>query len=114
MEYHLFRKTVKSGKKSIKKYYYWYYEPGSLKQIQKVCKKCSTKAEAENYIAHLPGVSASSTKICDIAREMFIPGSKHCLRREQMGKSIEPELLIDSRRYLSYIVADFGQKTLQS
>lgn len=109
MDYHIFRKTVKSGNKILKKWYYWYYDETTCRQIQKVCKGCSSKWDAEQFVQKLPPLTGSSTLIKDIARDMYIPGSKHCLRRQQMGMSVELDLLLDSKRYLNYILGDFGE-----
>lgn len=109
MDYHIFRKTVKSGNKILKKWYYWYYDETTCRQIQKVCKGCSSKWDAEQFVQKLPPLTGSSTLIKDIARDMYIPGSKHYLRRQQMGMSVELDLLLDSKRYLNYILGDFGE-----
>jgi hypothetical protein len=53
-DYHLFKKEIigKKGKKSTK-WYYWYYDKNG-KQVQKACRRCSTKVEASAYIENLP------------------------------------------------------------
>lgn len=112
MDYHVFRKAVKSGKKTTKRWYYWYYDDTTCRQIQKVCRGCSTKWDAEQFVQKLPPLTGSSTLLKDIARDMYIPGSKHCLRRQQMGMSVELDLLMDSKRYLNYILQDFGETSI--
>lgn len=108
MYFHLFRKEIYSKNKKIKKWYYWFYDKNG-KQIQRVCKGCLTKAEAENFIAALPvPEKKSETKISEITREMYIPGSLHVLRREQMGKSVKLKTLTEWRRYINVINNNFG------
>ena len=111
-DYHLFKKTVKSGSKSKTRYYYWFYDE-SGKQVQKVCKNCSSRWEAEQFISSLPDINQKSTKIKDIANGMYLPGSKHLMRREQMGQLNTENTLIESRRYLQRIINDFGDKNIQ-
>ena len=48
MDYHVFKKPkIKNGKK-IYKWYYYYTQNG--KQIQKACKNCNNRSDAESYI----------------------------------------------------------------
>ena len=112
MVYRLFKKTVtnKTGKQS-KKWYYWYYDPTG-KQIKKACRGCNTKSEAEAYIEALPAPCFHSAKIADIARYMYIPGSAHCTRREQFGKSVNPRTLKESRNYVDLIIKIFGNENI--
>jgi hypothetical protein len=51
--YHVFKKPkkLKNGKTVHRWYYYYIDEAG--KQVQKACKKCNTRAEAEDYIREL-------------------------------------------------------------
>lgn len=106
--YRLFRKTVKSGNKTIKKWYY-YFKNSDGKTVQKVCSGCLTKADAERFIAALPAQEKKSeTTVYEIAKNMYVPGSDHVKRREQLGKSVQPQTLIAWRRYLRVIVEQFG------
>lgn len=109
MCYHLFHKEVLSKNKKIKKWYYWYYQDG--KQVQKACRNCNTKAEAELFIENLPKLERKSEtkKIKDIAEFMYIPGSMHVKRREQLGKSTKTDTLVEWRRFLDVIVKNFGE-----
>lgn len=109
MYYHLFHKETLSKNKKIKKWYYWFYDNDG-KQVQKVCRGCHTKAEAEDYIASLPVPEKKIvTKISEITKEMYIPGSLHVLRREQMGKSVKLKTLAEWRRYIKVINENFGE-----
>ena len=107
MKYKLFRKNVKSKNgKNVKKYYYWYYDETG-KQIKKVCRNCVTKADAEAYIENLQTLAIEDKKksilISEISEYMFIPGSLHYLRRQQMGKSVSMEILSEASGYLKII-----------
>ena len=52
MDYHVFKKPqIKNGRK-VYKWYYYYMQNG--KQIQKACKGCSNRSDAESYIRTLP------------------------------------------------------------
>jgi hypothetical protein len=74
-DYHLFKKPrIKHGK-TIRRWYYYYLDKG--KQVQKSCKRCSTKAEAEAYIRKLSPLSGNNAiLIKTIAESMYIPGHK--------------------------------------
>lgn len=109
MNYRIFRKDVKSRGKIVSRWYYWYIDPVSGKQKQRVCKDCKTKREAEAYILTLPKLNIKPSKISSIAASMFIPGSLHLIRREQLGKSVKYNTIIESRRFVELIIQDFGE-----
>jgi len=51
--YHVFRKRkILKGNKAVYRWYYWFYNE-SGRQIQKACKGCKNRPEAENYIKTL-------------------------------------------------------------
>jgi len=113
-EYHPFKKDVtgKNGK-IVQRWYYYYYNPATGKQIQKACRKCKTKAEAEAYIDKLPPLRAESVTVNGISLAMFIPGSDHYERRRQLGKSVKPETLVECRGYLKVIKELWGPKDIR-
>jgi hypothetical protein len=79
-DYHLFRKPRLKNGKIVHRWYYYYFVAG--KQVQKSCKRCSTKAQAEAYISKLPRLSGQNAILVKtIAESMFIPGSDHMNRR---------------------------------
>lgn len=53
MDYHIFKKPIKSKNKTIHRWYYYFTEPISGKMIQRVCKGCKTQAEAYAYVLNL-------------------------------------------------------------
>jgi hypothetical protein len=46
--------------------------------------------------------------IKNIAQNMYIPGSAHVDRRRQLGKSTDPEILTECRRYIKKIIEFWG------
>jgi integrase len=112
-DYHLFRKPrVKNGK-TIHKWYYYFVVNG--KQIQKSCKRCTTKAEAEAYIHKLPKRSGdNSVLVKTITETMFIPGSDHMKRRIQLGRPLELHTLNEARFKINIIIEKWGERTLES
>ena len=114
MEYHVFRKTkqLKNGK-SVRRWYYYYLDENK-KQIQKACKGCKTRKEAEDYIRALPAVLIPSDRIRieEIARDMYLDGSAHMNRRVQFGRTLDEDTQIEARRYVNYILEKWGRRTL--
>ena len=107
MDYHLFKKTIKIN--NTKHWYYWYYD-NLGNQKQKSCLHCSTKREAELYISQLPPLKdISDCTVAEICRNMYIPGSEHCRRREQFGKSVKLITLTECRHYIECICKKFGK-----
>jgi len=49
-KYHTFKKAVKGAKGHIVNRWYYYYTDDNGKTIQRVCKDCRSRPEAENYI----------------------------------------------------------------
>ena len=112
--YHLFKKKIlnKKTNKVTFKWYYWYNDLLG-KQISKACKKCSTKKEAELFIAALPPIQlTSNVTIKDIAEPMYQIGSKHMERRYQFGKNTSPKTIVDARNYINLIIELFGKKKI--
>lgn len=114
MDYHVFKKPRLKGGKRIYKWYYYYTQNG--KRVQKVCKGCNNRSEAESYIRTLPpiGVADTKLKIKDIAKNMFLIGSEHVSRREQFGLSISQETLRISRGYITQIIERWGDCYIDS
>ena len=118
LPYHVFRKPRKSkkGKTVHRWYYYWLDVDG--KQIQRSCRGCKNRSEAENYIRSLPPppgaptVSGPDVRIRDIAETMYIPGGDHIHRRKQLGKSINPGTMRECRIYIKKIVSLWGDMKL--
>jgi integrase len=112
-DYHLFKKPrVKNGK-TIHKWYYYYVVNG--KQIQKSCKRCTTKAEAEAYIQKLPRRSGNNAVLIKtIAETMFIPESDHMKRRIQLGRPLQLHTMKEARNRIEIIMEKWGEKTLEA
>ena len=114
MDYHVFKKPkIKNGKK-IYKWYYYYTQNG--KQIQKACKNCNNRSDAESYIRSLPPLQDKSASITvkDIAQTMFLTGSDHVSRRSQLGLSVLLETLQISRGYVEQIIEKWGNYDIRT
>ena len=114
MEYHLFQKKIKTGTKERKAWYYWYRDPVKDSQIQKVCKNCRTKWEAELFVQKLPVLTTEKVKISEIAADMYLPGGSHWLRRQQLGESVKINTLVECRRFIGYIIKAFGNYDIRA
>jgi integrase len=107
MDYNIFqKKTVGKGKKTVKRWYYWFYKNG--KQVQKVCKGCQNKAEAWAFVCALPPINREVATIREIAKDMFLPGSNHVKRRAAFGRGVLESTLKESRTYLEKIIEKWG------
>lgn len=113
MEYHIFKKSKYKNGKKITNWYYWYWNLEHTKQIQKACKGCKTKYEAELYIQKLNPLLPISPLIKDICEAMYIPESMNFRRREQLGKSIKENTLKIKRMYKRQIIKDFGDMDIR-
>lgn len=114
MTYHIFRKDTKSGSKNKVRWYYWYLDPITKKRIQKVCKNCTTKKEAQDFIESLSGLGIlSKHKIKDIAQNMYQSDSKHLARCNQTGHIMTETTLIENRRYIKRICETFGEMNIE-
>jgi integrase len=52
--------------------------------------------------------------IRDIAEDMYIPGSAHVNRRQQLGKSIDHETMAECRRFIKKIIGLWGDIKLEA
>lgn len=116
MEFHVFKKPkkLKNGK-TVHRWYYYYINE-SKKQVQKACRGCKTRKEAEDYIRALAGDGAhgSTVLIKDIADKMYIPGGDHINRLNQLGRVLVMETIQDARRYIELIIKEWGDRPLAS
>jgi integrase len=141
MEFHTFKKPkkLKNGK-TVHRWYYYYID-GSGKQIQKSCGvNVRNRQAAENYIRTLPAprvtgevtTAAAAPRfgnphavparirnnpdmlVSEIAEKMFIPGSPHVQRRQQLKKSVDMEVLKGMRIFMNYIIEVWGDRMLRS
>ena len=78
MDYHVFKKPkIKNGKK-VYKWYYYYTQNG--KQIQKACKNCNNRSDAESYIRSLPPLQNKSAGITVITPSVLSAITKRIVR----------------------------------
>jgi integrase len=116
MEFHVFKKPrkLKNGK-TVHRWYYYYQDEGK-RQVQKACRGCKTRKEAENYIRALECDTGKdkAALIRDIAADMFIPGGDHVNRLEQLGRVYDTITLLDARRFVKEIIKEWGDRPLAS
>ncbi|MDR0543219.1 MAG: site-specific integrase [Dysgonamonadaceae bacterium] len=114
MEYHVFKKPrkLKSGK-TVYRWYYYYLDENK-KQVQKACKGCKSRKEAEDYIRALPAALDTSATILikDIARDMFLLNSGHMDRRQQLGKSLDIGTMQQARHFTEAIIDTWGDLSI--
>lgn len=114
MNFHLFRKETKSGSKVKVRWYYWFLDPATKRRVQKVCKDCTTKKEAQDFIESLSGIGIlSKHKIKDIAQNMYQENSNHLKRCNQTGHLMSENTLIENRRYIKRICETFGEMNIE-
>lgn len=112
--YHIFKKTVQSGKKSTHKWYCYWNDPVTGKMFQKVCKNCRTQAEAYAFVSSLPPIFAEKKyNISDIAQWMYIPGGPHIERLAKLGRVYDLKTLKTKRNQLNVFLEKFGQMELK-
>jgi integrase len=116
MEFHVFKKPkkLKNGKK-VHRWYYYYLDEGK-KQVQRACRGCKTRKEAEDFIRALEGGNSrdKAALIKDLAANMFIPGGDHVNRLEQLGRVYDIATLLDARRFIKQIIKTWGDRPLAS
>ena len=116
MEFHVFRKPkkLKNGKKVYRWYYYYLDE--NKKQVQKACRGCKSRKEAEDFIRALAADSGidKSALIKDIAEAMYIPGGNHVNRLNQLGRVLDITTIQDARRFIKKIIEEWGSRPLAS
>lgn len=113
MSYNVLRRSVKSGNKSVYRWYYSFIDPLTGIKKQRIIPDCKNRAEAYAYISQLPPLDDKTVKIKDIARDMFIPGSMHLLRLEQHGTVLAMETLSRHRKTTELIISLFGEMELK-
>ncbi len=112
--YHIFKKTVKTGGKTVHKWYCYWHDPITGVMRQKVCKRCKTQAEACAFVSSLPPLFVEQKyTIAKIAEFMFVPGSSHLERMEKLGKRYSVETLKCKRGLLAFLTEHFGTFELQ-
>jgi integrase len=60
-----------------------------------------------------PGIN-TDLLIKDIARDMFIPGSGHIFRRQQLSKSVSDDTLKANRVFMEHITKTWGNRMLRT
>jgi len=131
LQYHAFRKPkkLKSGK-TVHRWYYYYIDAETGKQVQKSCGTAvRSRQAAEDFIRTMPPPPEPGHKpsgscarpfgstdllIGEIAKDMFVPGSAHVHRRQQLKKSVTQETLAANRVFMRHIIGTWGHRMLRS
>jgi len=131
LHYHAFKKDkpLKGGKTAYR-WYYYYIDPDTGKQVQRSCGTAvKSRKDAENLIRTLPPppkaknalggtptgpATNADLLVGDIARDMFVPGSDHVKRRQQLGKSVTPEALSNNRVFMRHIMGTWDERMLRT
>ena len=111
MFYHPFKKTVKSkAGKTTKRWYYWWKDPITGIQHQKLIPNVSNQSEAYVYVSKLPDPTNTQRRITvnEIAAKMFLPDSEHVQRLNQLGKKLSSRTLDNYRGFIKEITKQFG------
>jgi integrase len=116
MEFHVFRKPkkLKNGK-TVHRWYYYYLDENK-KQVQRACRGCKNRNEAEDFIRALDGARGKDKEalIKDIAKNMYVPGGDHVNRLNQLGRVLDIDTIKDARRYIKKIIEEWGDRPLAS
>lgn len=114
MDYHIFKKPRKLKDKTVHRWYYYFKDPITGKNVQKACKGCKTKAEAYVYVSNLESLyKEEKVTIETIGKYMFVPQSEHVLRLEKLGKKLDVKTLRDKRHLLDVFLEKFGSLELR-
>lgn len=114
MHYNVLRRSVKSGNKSVYRWYYSFIDPSTGIKKQKVISGCHNRAEAYAFIETLPDLDRKVVLIKDICKDMFIPGSAHVDRLIKHGINLQPETMRRHRTTLDLITEQFGNIELKN
>lgn len=100
MHYNVLRRSVKSGNKSVYRWYYSYIDPSTKIKKQKVIPNCRNRTEAYAYIETLPDLDRKRILIKDICEDMFIPESDHVERMIKHGKKLQIETMLRQEKMI--------------
>lgn len=125
---HLYRRTIKNQDgKSIRAWYYWYYDPQTHKQVRKSCGTGKVpvliKREAEEIIAKLEAkertyadlkAEAETVTVKVMADAMFTPGSVYLNLKKEQGEEKSEDTIKNIRQYLRlFILKNYGNLKLE-
>lgn len=126
---HLYKRTIKNKSgRSIKAWYYWYYDPVTHKQVRKSCgtgkTPVLTKREAEEIMAKMDEQErnyeairsqAQTVTIKVMAQTMYTPGSIYLKLKKETGEEISDNSLEEIHRYLNnQIIPWYGALKLEA
>lgn len=103
MEFEVKKELSTSGKV---KWVYCFKENGKRKE--RVCKNCTSEAEAITFAKKIGIKKKNPYLISEIAKDMYKEGSEHLARLEGFGKKLTKETLQQKRYIIESIISDFG------
>lgn len=113
MKYHLYQRTIPHKGKTIKAWYYWFYDE-SGKQVRKSCgskgKPCTTKRDAEAFIETLPAEIEIQKIITfnEFCKGFYDPDSRFILKQKALGTEYVANSIYQKNLYLRYFLDKFG------
>lgn len=114
IEKHLYKRTVTRNGKKMVVWYYWFWHNG--KQVRRSCgqhgKPCTTKREAQAYIAALTDEDLIPSKKArlNVCQGMFDLNSEYMRRMEAKGKRIQEHTRMIKVNTLAKILDEFGDR----
>lgn len=114
IEKHLYKRTVTRNGKKMVVWYYWFWHNG--KQVRRSCgqhgKPCTTKREAQAYIAALADEDLIPSKKIrlNVCQGMFDLNSEYIRRMEAKGKRIQEHTRMIKVNTLAKILEEFGDR----
>ena len=121
MIYHLYSRTQNIKGKSVKTWYYWYYDDETGKQVRKSCgkngKPCTSKRDALIFLEELRNTSKEKIKpkiyFNDFCKDFFSKESLYIKRLEQKQGIIFSEKTLEFKNIiLNSFLKKFGDKAV--
>lgn len=113
MLYHLYQRTIKHNGKSIKAWYYWYYD-ANRKQVRKSCgvngNPCTVKRAAQAFIESLPQTLEETKEITfrQFAEHLYDDNSPYLIKLKNKGLEFKSNTIYQHRLYLRRFLDQFG------
>ncbi len=117
---HLFQRTIKKNGKTIKAWYYWFYDENG-KQVRKSCgqngKPCLIKRDAESFIASLKDeeILPTTKKLItfnNYCKGFYDPDSRFLKKQAARGFKYQNNSLYQKQLYLSKFLLAFGDRKI--
>lgn len=113
MKYHLYQRSIPHKGKTIKAWYYWFYDSDG-KQVRKSCgskgKPCTTKRDAEAFIETLPSEIEIKKTVTfnEFCKDFYAANSRFILKQKARGYEYMANSIYQKNLYLGYFLDNFG------